>query len=164
VVLGEINPTKLYIKVMLLVVVVAALAGPIVIKGPNGKPLLSLPDGIRAAARVKASVRAATDMPVKPITVFKWRDVNGRWHFSDTAERGQPTQTVSMDPGANAVRFTFAEHTRSVAPTADGCDYQHDSGAASGTLGTLTKLIGIAKHVGPLQKARAVRMEYAMHE
>jgi len=107
-------------------------------------------------------------MPAKPITVLKWRDVIGRWHFSDTAERGQPTQTVSMDPGANAVHFTSAEHTRSVTPTADGSDYQHDSGAASagasGALGTLTKLIGIAKNVGPLQKARAVRMEYAMDE
>jgi hypothetical protein len=167
---------KLFIKVMLLVV--AALAGPFIIKGPNGKPLMSLdrvrvpaislPGLAKAATAVKGSVSEASETPAKPIVVFKWCDKNGRWHFSDTAKRGQPAQSLSVDPGANVLHFAATDNPRTAAPTVGGSHNQQDSSTvltgASGNMGTLSNLIGAAKNVGPLQEQRAARLEHAMQE
>jgi hypothetical protein len=168
---------KLFIKIMLLVVV-AALAGPFIIKGPNGGslmtleklgvPAVSMPDFGKAAAVVKASVSQAGASPAEPIAVYKWRDDYGRWHFSDKAQRGRSAQIVDVDPGNNVVHFAAADNSRSAAPTGSGADNQHDSGAvltgASAAIGTLSDLMGAAKNVGPLQAQRAARQEHAMQE
>ena len=168
---------KLFIKLMLLLVLVA-LAGPFFIKGPNGRPLMtldklrvpavSIPDFGKAAATVKASVIEASEAPAKSTAVFKWRDDNGQWHFSDKAQRGRPAQTLSVDPTAHVVHFAAAENSPSVAPAATGTENHHDSGVvltgASAAMGSLSNLIGVAKNVGPLQEQRAARMEHAMQE
>jgi len=168
---------KLFIKIMLLVVV-AALAGPFIIKGPNGGslmtleklgvPAVSMPDFGKAAAAVKARVSAASEAPAESIAVFKWRDDNGQWHYSDKTQRGRPAQILDVDPENNAVHFAAADNSRSAAPTGSGADNQHDSGAvltgASAAIGTLSDLMGAAKNVGPLQAQRAARQEHAMQE
>jgi len=168
---------KLFLKLMLLLVV-TALAGPFIIKGPNGRPLMtldklrlpavSMPDFGKAAAVVKASVSQAGASPAEPIAVYKWRDDYGRWHFSDKAQRGRSAQIVDVDPGNNVVHFAAADNSRSVAPAGIGTGNQHDSGAAltdsSAAIGNLSNLIGAAKNVGPLQAQRADRLEHAMQE
>lgn len=168
---------KLFIKVILLVVV-AALAGPFIITGPNGRPLMSLDrlrvpavsltDFGKAAAAVKTGVSDASEAPAKPTTVFKWRDENGQWHFSGKEQPGHSAQILSVDPAANVVHFAAAENSHGAAPPTSGTDNQHDSGAtftgASGIVGTLSNLIGAAKNVGPLQEQRATRMEHAAQE
>jgi hypothetical protein len=89
---------KLFVKLMLFVVV-AALAAPFVLKGPNGAPLMSL-DGIRMPEvslpdlgevrdTLKAGVRAADEEPANVTEVFKWRDDEGVWHFSDKGGAGR---------------------------------------------------------------------------
>ena len=168
---------KLFIKLMLLFVA-AALAGPFLIKGPDGEPLLSLdrlrvpaislPDFAKAAVAVKASVSEASEVPAESIAVFKWRDENGRWHFSDKAQPGRQAQTLSVDPAANVVHFAAAEHISNAEPASSGTDDQHDSGAvltgATGAMETLSNLVGAAKRVSPLQEQRAATMEHAMQE
>ena len=103
---------KLFIKIMLLVVV-AALAGPWRIKGPTGGslmtleklgvPAVSMQDFGKAAAAVKARVSAASEAPAESIAVFKWRDDNGQWHYSDKTQRGRPATDLKCLP-SNSVK------------------------------------------------------------
>ncbi len=65
---------KLFVKFMSLALI-AAVGGLFFIKGPDGKPLLTLGDLKPDTPRLSAE-------PSEPTTVYKWKDENGVWQFS----------------------------------------------------------------------------------
>lgn len=102
---------KVATKLMLLVLVLATFALPMVITGPNGRPLMTLGDWMPAVsladkrplndsvvASTSADVMGSGQMqdshtpvqqsqPVQklamPGQMYKWQDKKGRWHFSN---------------------------------------------------------------------------------
>jgi hypothetical protein len=163
---------KIFVKLMLFVVV-AAVAAPFVIKGPDGRPLVTLdslrtpdvnlPDFTKAADAIKAGLG---DEPDKVKAVFKWQDEKGMWHFSDNKEQGRSAGKLNVDPNANLVHFAAAGNTQAPASAINGGD---DKGGASGSpvaglasLATISTLIHDAKNVDNLQKERAARQQRAM--
>lgn len=161
---------KIFVKLMLFIVV-AAVAAPFIIKGPNGRPLMTLdrlhtpqvdlPDFSRAADAVKAGLDHMGDDSDKVKAVFKWQDEKGVWHFSDKVERGQTAQKLSVDPTANLVHFAAAGNSRK--------NDDQDTGGGShlvgaSPVGAVTKLIGDAKNVEHLQEEHVARRERALQE
>jgi hypothetical protein len=120
---------KLFIEVMPFVVV-AALAAPFAIKGPNGTslmsldklriPAVSLPDFSKATEGLKTGTGEAEGEPAKAVEVFKWRDEKGVWHFSDKLEQGRSAQKLSVDSNAGVVHFSGAGNSREEAPEIQG--------------------------------------------
>lgn len=155
---------KLFIKLMLFIIV-AAVAAPFFIKGPDGRPLMTfdrlhtpsvkLPDLGKAADAVKATLNTAGEERAKVIAVYKWQDAHGVWHFADNAEEGRRAQQVSVNPNANMVHFTAQGDPSS--PT------ENDSGGTAPVVG-IAKLIGDANNVSELHKEHAARQERAMEE
>ncbi|MEM8984411.1 MAG: DUF4124 domain-containing protein [Pseudomonadota bacterium] len=102
---------RLFVKLMLLLVV-AALAGPFILKGPDGKPLWSI-------ASVKASVNSiwqqlgndaeqnlqavGVDSLSDDVEIYRWQDENGQWHFSEQAPAGIAAETMTIDPDTNMI-------------------------------------------------------------
>jgi hypothetical protein len=168
---------KLFVKVMLFVIV-AALAAPFVIKGPDGRALMSLdrlrapavrlPDFSAAVDTVKAGLGEVVEEPAKPMAVFKWQDEKGVWHFSDKVEPGRSAQKLDVNPDANLVHFAAAEHSPPAASArSDDGDRGGPNGSpitASAPLGAISKLIGDAEHVDQLQKERSARQERATQD
>ncbi len=166
---------KLFIKLMLFIVVVA-LAAPFIIKGPNGRPLMSLdrlhtpnvklPDFGKAAEVLKADLGASGNTPAKVASVFKWQDEKGVWHFSDNEEEGHGARKITMDPNANVVHFSATEHSQPQSASMGGSSGDNHSGtsAAAGfaPVGAITKLIDDSKNVAALQEEHVARQERAL--
>jgi len=108
---------KIFIK-FLIFVLILGLAGPFVMKGPDGKPMLSLRDFLPDVNQIKADVESMTgsaerqfdratssDLNAGKTKVYKWRDSSGNWHLSDRpiAEAGGRDQVMHVDPDANLV-------------------------------------------------------------
>jgi len=96
---------KIMIKLMLLALV-GLLVAPLIIKGPDGKPLmtvqdldLNLPSVSPASAYKDPSYRSSG-----LTTVYKWQDEHGQWHFSDNQSQGSNHQTLKYNPKANIIQ------------------------------------------------------------
>ncbi|MEM1262910.1 MAG: DUF4124 domain-containing protein [Pseudomonadota bacterium] len=102
---------RLFAKLMLLLVI-AALAGPFILKGSDGKPLWSI-------ASVKASVQSVwnqlgndaeqnlqavgVDAMSDDVEIYRWQDENGQWHFSEEPPAGIAAETMTIDPDTNMI-------------------------------------------------------------
>lgn len=170
---------KVFIKLMLLIVV-AAVAAPFFILGPDGRPLWSL-DGLHAPSTslpsfsgvedsVKESVEETVEAPAKPVEVFKWQDENGVWHYSDIREQGRPAQSMTVNPNAGVVHLEpIRNPDREEAPAAveDNNDHPVPSAAIAPTslpYANIPKLIGDSKNLQRLQQDRLSRQERAMQD
>lgn len=164
---------KIFVKLMLFIVV-AAVAAPFVIKGPDGRPWMTLdslrtpdanlPDFSKATDALKAGLNTLGDEPVKARAVFKWQDETGMWHFSDNKERGRSAEKLTVDPNANLVHFAVAGDRQ--APAVSGGEDKADGNGSPVTglkpLAGIAKLVDDAKSVDNLQKQRADRQQRAM--
>ena len=115
---------KLFIKIMLLLVVVA-VAGPFFIKGHNGKPLMSVDDlhvpkthfsDVGAAVDEAKESLATKDKHAGPIEVFRWQDANGVWHYSDSNQSGGTAQRMTVNPDASVVHLESVRHENPETP------------------------------------------------
>lgn len=113
---------KLIIKFMLLFMC-AALAAPLFIAGPDGKPLLQLNQIIPVSLMPEALKNLPLDAlqpepliqlpagplqqnktptmsqdlnPTQPASVYRWQDAQGNWHYSDKAPAHTPSESVTL--------------------------------------------------------------------
>lgn len=105
---------KLFVKLMVLVLI-AALAGPFFIRGPDGEPLARWGDvqewfadagrDVRSgfSAVTEKAARLAGDENAGKTPVYRWRDAQGAWHFSDEAPAGVTSELIHIDGDANLV-------------------------------------------------------------
>ncbi|GLQ33114.1 DUF4124 domain-containing protein [Litoribrevibacter albus] len=99
---------KIMIKLMLLALVGAVVA-PMLIKGPDGKPLLSWQDFFSLPSQDSGSA-SSSDPDVTPqspsglTTVYKWKDKEGQWHFSDKPQDHVDNETLKYNPNANIIQ------------------------------------------------------------
>jgi hypothetical protein len=80
---------KLVYKLIALALI-AALAAPMLIKGPDGKPIMSWKDWLPDTQAIKKSVeKSIPELPVSNSTpqptqkVYRWKDEHGVWHYSN---------------------------------------------------------------------------------
>lgn len=147
---------------LLLLLLVAACAAPFILKGPDGRPYLTLD-------RLKAPDVAIPDLPDlktpyrkiktaivsnhedQPVQVYKWRDESGVWHYSDQKAADGSSTVISVNPAQNQVHF---EETPSRENASDGASTEHSEDAATQAPSSLLPTIGNAKRL--MEKARGV--------
>ncbi|MFK8030642.1 MAG: DUF4124 domain-containing protein [Gammaproteobacteria bacterium] len=91
---------KLFAKLLVLVLVMA-LAGPFILKGPNGQPLMRVSD---VTQKFKAWMGSSPAKPGSSVELHRWQDENGQWHYSDQATGG--SETITIDPNVNVIQAT----------------------------------------------------------
>lgn len=79
-----------------------ALAVPFFLKNRHGRPLLT-PADVHAPKVALPDLPELPDLPWgdredAPITVFKWQDEAGAWHFSDHPPEGVKAEAVEVRP------------------------------------------------------------------
>ena len=110
---------KLFTKLMILVVL-AALVAPFVLRGPDGQPIMELNDVLPDAMGVERSLEGALDRAENAAgellgedaptgtagmtRVVRWQDANGVWHFAQEAPEGVVAEEMLIDPDANLVQ------------------------------------------------------------
>ncbi|GAA3944312.1 DUF4124 domain-containing protein [Litoribacillus peritrichatus] len=94
---------KLMIKLLLLGLV-GAIVAPMLIKGPDGRPLMSWQDFFSSSDSGAASVSSLPQSSSGVTTVYKWKDAEGQWHFSDKAIEGENHETLKYNPNANIIQ------------------------------------------------------------
>ncbi len=102
---------RLFAKLMILLVI-AALAGPFFLKGPDGRPLWTIASVKAKIAAVLSSTRSdiaggledvGVDAASNDVEIFRWQDASGQWHFSTEAPAGIDADTMTIDPDTNLV-------------------------------------------------------------
>lgn len=103
---------RLFVKLMV-IVLIAALAGPFFIKGPDGRPLMTTDDVTASIASSKASLarqwqrlttgaaRAAGNDNAGKTRVYRWQDADGQWHYSDEPGPDGQSEMMYVDPDVN---------------------------------------------------------------
>ncbi|HKI75052.1 MAG TPA: hypothetical protein VJ998_10425 [Pseudomonadales bacterium] len=87
------------IRILFLAVVFAVVA-PFFIKGPNGKPLMSLDKWMKPSPRSQA---VTTPTGPEKRTIYKWQDKDGTWHFSTEPVEGQAVETMTVEGAVNVM-------------------------------------------------------------
>jgi len=89
---------KIFIKLLILALI-AGLAAPFFLKGPNGSPLLNYKDFIPNTDSVLNSVS-----PSAPSKLYKWQDNKGHWQFGDTPPEGAKAQEMQVSTPINSMK------------------------------------------------------------
>ena len=110
---------KLFIK-FLVFVLVLGLAGPFLLKGPDGRPLMDahqlVPDVAAWPHRLerwwnrmlREGEILVEEGPAAAgkTRVYKWRSEDGSWRFSDTPNPQGQSEEVWVDPNGNVMQST----------------------------------------------------------
>lgn len=90
------------IKLLIGLLIIACIL-PLFIKGPDGEPIMSLSDWVPEVPDAVSDLAGeVTPDPVSsdPVTVYKWQDEDGQWHFSNQPPEvpdGAETMELSGD-------------------------------------------------------------------
>ena len=98
---------KLFVRLMGLVLVLA-LAGPFILQGPDGKPLMEMADVTSGIAKQWRAMttnlqRSAGNDDAGKVEVHRWRDANGQWHYSDGDGAAPDAEVLLVDPNVNVM-------------------------------------------------------------
>lgn len=100
---------KLFAKLLILILI-AAMAGPFFMRGPDGQPLMRLSD---VTQKVKGWIGAGKGAkPGRPVEVHRWQDESGQWHYSDEAP-ATASEVITVDPNANVIQSVPIEKSSS---------------------------------------------------
>jgi hypothetical protein len=85
---------------------VAAFVGLFFIDGPNGKRIMTVDDFIPSVPASLDDLAPADIVPSGPTKVYKWKDENGIWQFSNKEEDsqglvGNAVETMELDGDIN---------------------------------------------------------------
>ncbi len=106
-------------------ILVLGLAGPFIMKGPDGRPLMTwqdlMPD-FSSMKRKASGVLSDVNETVGGLSgsssesenpgdfgktrVYRWQDANGNWQYSDTPPPSQSAETLLINPDVNIVQST----------------------------------------------------------
>lgn len=94
---------KLFVKVLCFGLVLA-LAGPFLMRGPDGQPLSTPAKAWQSLKASMPSVGMPDVVPSEPMAVYRWQDAAGQWHFSGTPPaEGTDYTVLEIDPKTNSV-------------------------------------------------------------
>lgn len=138
---------RLFVRLCVLLLVLA-LATPFFLRGPDGAPLATIQDVrgwfAKSFARADTSLnrigtrvaRWAGDDTAGKTAVYRWRDIEGSWHYADVAPAGVEAELIYVDGTVNLYRASEAD-------TDNGASTNRPS--AAGATGSPRNLIDDAK-------------------
>ena len=90
---------------MMVFLLVAAFVGLFFIDGPNGQPIMTIDDFIPTVPDSISDLKPETPdlAPSGPTKVYKWKDENGIWQFSnqEVDSKGNAVEVMELDGDIN---------------------------------------------------------------
>jgi len=123
---------KLYYRLLLTVIVLASVM-PFIMKGSDGRPLMAIADlkmpslnmpGKKTVSTLISTTRGDAPVDAKEgvITVYRWQDDQGIWHFSDDSNPQGQSEAMKVQVNAGVVNttpVTAVESDLSLGPDVD---------------------------------------------
>lgn len=116
---------KLFTKLLIAALVLAVLLPFTILKGKDGRPLMSWKD-LKAPDLDLPEVPDGLKLPNAGATgkrqdiIYKWRDAKGELHFtSSPPPKGIEYEAKGYDPNANLIQSIEIKHEEAVAPVAE---------------------------------------------
>lgn len=91
----SIQGLQMFLKIMILLVILAGV-GLFILKGPNGEPFLTLDD-----FTPDQEITDVLAQKPEPVTIYKWQDEDGAWHFSNEPVDVEGVETMVVDGDIN---------------------------------------------------------------
>ena len=91
-------------------VLIVAVAAPFYMRGSSGAPLMSLDTFF------KDSAVTLPDLPLEPVKVFRWKDSDGVWHFSDEAPPDLAAEQVEVRPNLSPIQADWVAELEALEP------------------------------------------------
>jgi hypothetical protein len=119
-----------------------AVVLPFVVKSRHGRPLMA-PEGVHLP---KIKVPELPDFPGgdETMTVYRWQDAEGAWHFSDRAPEGVDAERVKVETPTVVPE----------PPAAPGGEDANDGNADEGPFNGLSGIMRRAEKAGDQLKSR----------
>lgn len=92
----------MFLKIMILLVVLAGV-GLFFLKGPSGEPFLTLDDFTPDPEITDLVSQKVAPQKPEPVTIYKWQDENGAWHFSNEPVDVEGVETMVVDGDINLI-------------------------------------------------------------
>jgi hypothetical protein len=166
---------KLFVY-LLPIILIIAVAGLFFLKQPNGQAWLSVDDFVSNTQIISEKINLATNklnaVFEKPISkndgtikVYRWKDSNGHWSYSDKPKASIESEEILFDQKNSVVLPVFS------LPTVDTLNSnpkeKFDSSAPNTSLNTTSKVLELykeAKNVQKLMDARQKNVSEAIKE
>jgi len=84
---------------LLLLALVLAIAGPFILKKPDGTPYMDIKDFLKPVTNAKESI-----MPSESKQLYRWQDEKGNWQYSDTAPEKQQAESIRVKHNINEMK------------------------------------------------------------
>ncbi len=171
---------KGFVRTMILLLI-SGVAGLFFLKGPDGKPWLSL-DSLKAPviesltavggkvqqsyglAKLKVKVMLADGVEENGnTTVYKWRAEDGTWQYSDSPASAAEVEVLSIDPNTNLIPYSSSGAAATVVdrqqPSSKEGDLSEDLGPEN-----MPNLLDDARKARALEESRHAEMDAAMDD
>jgi len=107
------------VKLMVIVVILAGV-GLFFLKGPDGKPFLTVDDFAVELPDSPASMLPQQLQPEEPDTVtkiYKWKDEDGVWQFSNSPQDKEGSELIEFSAQTNIIQSYSPPPLTTVPPT-----------------------------------------------
>ena len=105
---GPYSSLKILLKTLVLMIIIACVA-PFFLKGPDDSPLLE-PKDLKLPDIKKP--RTSIIKPQEPVKIYKWKDKNGVWHFSNKEKPSPDAEVILVEPDRHPPPETEPEPAR----------------------------------------------------
>lgn len=151
---------KTFIYIISLVLALAVL-GLFVIKQPNGEPWLSLdaflPDTLKIADKVNLVTdkfnnvyKNITSQESDDIKVYRWKDADGNWSYSDNPNEMSNSQELTLNPDDVMVMPSFDAST--INPPESKTNKSKVKASPSNEANSPSKVLDVFKEANNVQK------------
>jgi hypothetical protein len=148
----------MFLKIMILLVVLAGV-GLFILKGPNGEPFLTLDD-----FTPDPEITDVLAQKAEPVTIYKWQDEDGAWHFSNEPVDVEGVETMVVDGDINLIPAVTTSTSRAVKRPDAKAYSSIPAGVTSVAPEQITELMGTVNNMQEMVDERKTNLDRTARE
>jgi hypothetical protein len=148
----------MFLKIMILLVVLAGV-GLFILKGPSGEPFLTLDD-----FTPDPEITDVLAQKAEPVTIYKWQDEDGAWHFSNEPVDVEGVETMVVDGDINLIPAVTTSTSRAVKRPDAKAYSSIPAGVTSVAPEQITELMGTVNNMQEMVDERKTNLDRTARE
>ena len=139
---------------------VGAIVAPLFIKGPDGKPIMTLDELMPDTDSLSIGELGTADSTASSAEFYRYQDAEGKWHYTDQPPQDQAgLEKVEVDLSANNMDAVQPRPAK-----AEGADRPAEPAAGVASLSQMADLVDNAQEVQTLMDDRDSRLQQQLDQ